>query len=133
MFPDDNYEITINLHMREFKVDIFDKKKKRQLKSFGFKLSEQDIEELIPYIQVADYEKYRDLDYKKYDGGYRDGWGIVFWCMSDTGNSLLQFEIVELYDRKNSPPFYRLWEYICNKYLMDKKYKKYFENTYPLY
>ena len=103
-------------------------KDERILFSYGVKIKDDDLPELLQYCNAFDFEPYRNIDESmefKGSGGYRDSWGIVFRGISDSYLPMLKINMVMYHDEKHISPSEKLYKYLIQKYFGHKKFKKY--------
>ena len=93
--------------------------------SYGIKLSESEIEKLLPYCNVADFEPYRDRPEDMSDPdviGYRDEVELSFRGVSDSYLPLLKIPM-NLYYRREWPTE-KLYKYLLFEHLKKNKYTR---------
>jgi len=107
----DSYKIYGNLYLMELSF-VFPKE------SFGFHISLEQLETLLPLIRWDDFEKIRDYR-ETYQNGYRE-YLLHFWCLSESGNSLIQKYMGEFSDL----PHEKLLDWIRINFGHEKKLRK---------
>ena len=93
--------------------------------SYGIKLSESEMEKLLPYCKVADFEPYRYRPEDMSDPeviGYRDEVELTFRGVSDSCLPLLKIPM-NLYYRREWPTE-KLYKYLLFEYLKKNKYTR---------
>lgn len=120
----ERYNILCDLYQRELVFEFINKRTEEVTEAIGFKLNKSEINSLLPLIIWDEYEKIRDVSYDAGLQGYRDGWGYKFWCLSESGDPILQIYMDYLFDENNLPPYEKLLSWICENY----KYKKSLKN-----
>ena len=96
----------------------------------GYKISDEKLQSLLPIIYWDDFEKYRDLpqdwawNIDNGHVGYRDGWGYKFWCMSESGNTLLQVDMGCLFSEDQLPAYEILLKWLRDNYKHKKVLKE---------
>lgn len=113
--------ITGNLYQNELTIELLSDTFHNVVETYGYKISQNMLNQLLPLLLWDDYEKYRDISgwNMKYDG-YRDGWGYKLLCMGESGNSLLQFDLNVVFSNKNKPVYEKLLDFIIANF-SDKK------------
>ena len=95
--------------------------------SYGIKLTEEQIRELLPYCNALDFEPFRDKKMKFEDEGrigYRDEAKLRFRGMSDSYLPLLELPMDYYYDEKHIWPSEKLYRYLLITFFSDKNNKK---------
>ena len=121
------YQIFVNLPMRELSYEWFGCKDNVAW-NYGIKLSEEDMEELLPMANALDFEIYRDKKQsdKRKDGyiGYRDEVSLCFTGITDSYIPKIEIPITYLYNEAHMLPTERLYKYLIEKYFSGKKFKR---------
>lgn len=124
-----SYSITCDLYQKSLMFTFDDTKKNEQENTIGFQLSEEKIKSLLPLLCWEEYELYRDQpamwqwDIENGMCGYRDGWSYTFWCLSETGDSLLQINMECVFHLEKMPPYEKLLNWIKVNYQHAKSLK----------
>lgn len=94
--------------------------------SKGITLDKMQIEEVLPYINTAKYEPYRD----RYDSlddvgvcGYYDEVSANFIGISDSPVPMIELSMNTIHDNGHLWPTEKLFKYLCRTFFADKKYK----------
>ncbi len=85
---------------------------------YALKLTDEQIEELLPYCNALDFEPYRGRKQSMDDPGfcgYRDEITCVFRGITDSYIPLIELPMDFIYDSKHEWPSERLYEYIVEK------------------
>lgn len=123
------YNILGNLYEKEIVFEFIDKKTEAIVDTVGYKISDDRMQSLLKIVHWEDFEKYRDLpeewawQYENGHAGYRDGWGYKFWCLSESGDSLLQIYMGCLFTDKKLPAYERLLKWLRDEYSKKKVFK----------
>ena len=110
------------MYQSEIIVEFIDKRSCEIVDTVGLKISDGEMQTLLPLIKWCDFEKYRDLPYSwKWDfanghDGYRDGWGYAFWCVSESGMPLLQIDMACLFRKEQLPAYELLLKWLRDNY-----------------
>ncbi|CQR24369.1 hypothetical protein BN1356_00718 [Streptococcus varani] len=98
------------------------------IEDHAFHLKEKQLSKLYKYIQVDDFEVYRNKKFgkKKDIVGYRDGIYITFRGISLDGKPILIYEMHYVYKDWYNSPADKLYDFISNTYFSDKKFKNCF-------
>lgn len=124
------YNILSDLYLKEIVFEFIGKRSDQIIERYGFSISPEKMETLLPLLKWNDFEKYRDLPddwawkYENGHAGYRDGWGYKFWCLSESGMPLIEIYMDCLFDKKHLPPYEKLLEWLRENYKDEKQLKK---------
>lgn len=95
--------------------------------SYGIKLTEEQMTELLPYCNALDFEPFRDRKMNYNDKGmigYRDEVDLRFRGISDSYLPLLELPMDYYYDEEHIWPSEKLYRYLLVKFFSDKNNKK---------
>lgn len=116
------YNVLGNLYEREIIIEFIDKKSCEIVDVAGFKISDEKLQTLLPIIRWCEFEKYRDLparwewDFENGHAGYRDGWWYDFWCLTESGDTLLQIQMTCLFSKNKLPAYEVLLKWLRDNY-----------------
>ncbi len=119
--------VTGDLYLRELKIELVNSSNSDLIEEvYGYKINDEEMERLLPLLRWEDYEKLRGVNGwdMQNNGGYRDGWGYDFACLSEIGHPMLRFKLNVLFDNKKQPMYERLWEWIKQNYSDRTEFKK---------
>lgn len=108
------YNILGDIYQRELVFEFIGQENGDVVQRYGFPISKEKMETLLPLIRWKDFEKCRDMlevstrCFKAGNCGYRDGWWYYFWCLSESGMPLIEIDIEYLFDKKQLPAFEKL-------------------------
>lgn len=114
------WNILLNVAMKEFAFECLEWKggKEKVVKNFSKQLTDEDITELLPYINALDFEPYRNVDDHDY-GEFLlcdDRPTLKFIGITNSYLPLYQHYFWGGYG-KEVRPYEKLFLYIVNKYL----------------
>ncbi len=92
--------------------------------SYAEKLNEKQMKELLPYCNALNFEPYRGRQMSMDDKGfigYRDEVRLSFRATTDSYIPMIELPMNLLYDEAHTWPSEKLYRYIMEKYLSDKK------------
>lgn len=126
------YEIEINIPAKtmksgknEFKQSVLPDEQYHQKVAFsyGIKLSDEQMQQLLPYCNAVEFEPYRNKEMSMSDKGYigcRDEVSLHFVAITDS--YIPKMEWVRYYcDEEYIWPSERLYRYLVLKYFQDNK------------
>ena len=113
------WSILLNVESKEAAFQRFQwsGRKEKVVESFSKKLTDQDIADLLPYINALDFEPYRDIDDSK-DWFCYDNYSLKFTGITNSYIPLYQHYVYLNYNRKDMRPYEKLYSYIINKILV---------------
>ena len=116
----DNWDILLNVAMKELAFQRWDWKggEQKVVKNFAIQLTDEDIVQLLPYINALDFEPYRNVDDSQYFMTY-DGPTVKFIGITDSYLPLYQQHVYFVGEIGEERPYEKLFSYIVNKYLSD--------------
>ena len=114
----DNWDILLNVAMKELAFQRWDWKggEQKVVKNFAIQLTDEDIVQLLPYINALDFEPYRNVDDSQYFMTY-DGPIVKFIGITDSYLPLYQQYVYFVGEIGEERPYEKLFSYIVNKYL----------------
>lgn len=92
--------------------------------SYGIRLTDEQIKELLPYCNAIDFEPYRDKKMSMDDEGYvgyRDELQLHFRAITDSYIPLLELPMDYYYDEKHIWPNEKLYRYLVKTFLEGNK------------
>lgn len=92
--------------------------------SYAIKLTEEQMEHLLPYCNALDFEPYRDREMKMDEEGYigyRDEVRLYFKAITDSYIPLLELPMYYYYDEEHIWPSERLYRYLVKTFFEGKK------------
>lgn len=101
--------------------------------SYGIKLTEAQIEEMLPLCNTLEFEPYRSKEMSMNDEGcigYRDEIRLRFIGITDSYIPKMEWEMPYYYDEEHIWPSEKLYRYLVTKYFQDNKELK---NWVPSY
>ena len=130
-----NYEHTFNIAIpavfmkngkNNFKpVLIHDDQDDREIVfSYGIKLTDQDVEALLPYCVTADFEAFIGKEMERGAPGYigyRDEAHMSFVATCDSANSPIELPMDYYFDEEHIWPSEKLYRYIVKTFFEGKK------------
>ena len=118
------YNIIADLYLRELTFEFINNRTASVENVVGYVLSDEKLDSLLPLLAWDEYEKYRDCPEQsvtEYVSGYRDGWGYKFWCLSETGDTMIQKDMNFTYKANHKPPYEKLFEWVKHNYCHKKR------------
>ena len=114
----DDWNILLNVAMKELAFERLEWRggKENVVENFAKKLTDEDITELLPYINALDFEPYRNVDDSQYFMTY-DGPTLKFTGITNSYLPLYQHYIYFVGKIGKERPYEKLFSYIVNKYL----------------
>lgn len=111
---------------RELSYQEYDKK--GGLKhNYGLKLTDEQLEKLVPYIYSSDF-KHVNQNGINFNNpklvGYRDEISIKFRAISQDGRPLFVYEMSGVYRDWHNYPTDKLYDYLARKFFSQKKYRR---------
>lgn len=94
--------------------------KQKELFSYGYKLTPDELREVIPYCNALEYEAYRGKTMSMKDEGYRgyrDEVSMHFTAVTESYIPKLELPMDYIYDEEHTWPHERLYKYVVKKYL----------------
>ncbi len=91
---------------------------------YSYKLNRQEKLDLLRYCNALEFEPYRDREMSMDDEGYcgyRDEIMIKFVGITDSYIPKMEWDMQYYYDEEHKWPSERLYGYLLNKYLVNKK------------
>lgn len=122
---DNSYHLRVggNLHTRELGIELLNGRGK-VLEAYGYSL-EKCLDSLLPLIVWEDYEKIRDKEFDEgYKIGYRDEAYYIFFCTAVNGAAPIRKFMIDLYSRKNEPPYEKLFRWVKENYAGKKELRE---------
>ena len=105
----------------ETSVKVFaDVENTQVVDSRGIRLTDAEMEELLPYCNAIDFEPYRGREMSMDDPGYRgyrDEISITFTGITDSYIPKIDLPMDYIYDKKHEWPRERLYEYIYEHFM----------------
>lgn len=92
--------------------------------SYGIKLSDEKMQQLLPYCNAIDFEPYRNKEMSMSDEGYigyRDEVSLRFTAISESCIPKMEWDMRYYYDEEHIWPSERLYRYIVLEYFQDNK------------
>lgn len=92
--------------------------------SYALKLSEEEMERILPYCNALDFEPYRDKEMSMKDKGfigYRDEVQLHFTAISDSYIPKLELPMTYYYDKEHTWPSEKLYRFLVATYFENKK------------
>ena len=118
--------LVCNVTYRELSYQQWDQSGREIVFSFGHKLTDEDIKEMLPYINANSFEPYRNrkmsMDDPGYDG-YRDEITMRFRGITDSEIPLIELPMDYFYTEKYEWPTEKLYRYLANTFFPDSKKK----------
>ena len=102
----------------------FDIRRDEIVKSYGIRLSDEDIQKILPYCNALEYEKYRNKEMSTSDEGYigyRDEVTMYFTAITDSYIPKIELPMEYYYDRAHEWPSERLYRFLVENYLDGNK------------
>lgn len=103
---------------------IADNSTSKVIFSKGIKLTEEQINELLPYCNALDFEPFRNRTMSMADPGYRgyrDEYTMWFQGITDSYMPIIELPMEYLYDEKHTWPSERLYQFLREKYIKNNK------------
>ena len=118
----DEWSVLLNVELKEAAFQRFQwsKGKEKVVESFSKKLTNQDIANLLPYINALDFEPYRYIEDRK-DWFCYDNYLLKFTGITNSHLPLYQHYVYLNYNRKDMRPYEKLYSYILNNIFSDLK------------
>lgn len=95
--------------------------------NYGIRLSEHQISQILPYVNVFDFEPFRNKEqsmaYEDGFHGYRDECEMDFVGISDSPVPKIELPMTVLYDAIHMWPNERLYQYLLKHYLSSETFK----------
>lgn len=125
----------LNLPMRELSYQVLEGVGQMQkvVFSYGMKLSEEQIKDLLPYCNALDFEPYRDKEMVMGDVGYigyRDQANMYFRAITDSYLPKLELPMDYHYDEAHIWPSEKLYRYLVQTFFENNKRLKQYKPTY---
>ncbi|NLG05248.1 MAG: hypothetical protein GX567_15685 [Clostridia bacterium] len=101
--------------------------------SYGVRLTEEQIEDLLPYCNAKEFDTYRNKKMSMSDEGYvgyRDEVTMRFCGITDSYIPLLELSMSYFYDEEHEWPSERLYRYLVQTYFNENKKTKGWGPTY---
>lgn len=92
--------------------------------SYGIKLSDEDMMELLPYCNALDFEPYRNREMSMDDEGYigyRDEASMSFCGVTDSYIPVIKLPMEYYYDEEHIWPSEKLYRYLVHRYFENNK------------
>ena len=92
--------------------------------SYGMKLSEIQMQQLLPYCNAVEFEPYRNKAMSLTDEGYigyRDEISLHFTGITDSHIPKMEWDMKYYYDEKHIWPSEKLYRYLVLEYLQNNK------------
>ena len=127
------YEIEINIPAKtmksgknEFKQSVLSDEQYNQKVAFsyGIKLSDEQMQQLLPYCNAVEFEPYRNKEMSMSDKGYigcRDEVSLHFVAITDSYIPKMEWDMRYYCDEEYIWPSERLYRYLVLKYFQDNK------------
>lgn len=114
----DNWNILLNVAMKELAFERLEWSggKEKVVKNYAIQMTDEDIIQLLPYINALEFEPYRNVDDSQYFMIY-DGPTLKFIGITDSYLPLYQHYIYFVGEIGEERPYEKLFSYIVNKYL----------------
>lgn len=141
-FNGKHYTKAVNIPARFIKSGKIDLKQKlvpdekyiqKVVFSYGIKLSETQLQQLLPYCNALEFEPYRNRKMSMSDDGYigyRDEINIYFTGITDSQIPKMEWNMLYYYDEAHIWPSERLYRYLVMKYFLNNKKLKGFVPCY---
>ena len=91
---------------------------------YGVKLSDEQMEELLPYCNALEFEPFRDKEMVMFGEGYlgyRDEVSLYFAGITDSYIPKMEWEMSYFYDEKHIWPSEKLYRYLVKTYFENNK------------
>lgn len=101
--------------------------------SYGIKLTDEQIQKILPYCNALDYEAYQDKKMSMMDEGYigyRDEVSLKFSAVTDSYIPRIELPMKYYYDEDHIWPSEKLYRYLVETFFTDKKKLKGWGPTY---
>lgn len=101
--------------------------------SYGKKLSDKQVEELLPYCNALEFEPYRGKEMSMDDEGfigYRDEISTYFTAITESYIPKLELPMNYYYDEEHIWPSEKLYRYLIKTYFENNKKLKGYEMVY---
>ncbi len=98
--------------------------KQRELFSYGYKLTPDELKEVLPYCNALEYEAYRGKIMSTKDAGYRgyrDQVSMHFSAVTDSYIPKMNLPMDYLYDEEHTWPHERLYKYLVKRFLENNR------------
>lgn len=92
--------------------------------SYGIKLSETQVQQLLPYCNALEFEPYRSKKMSMSDDGYigyRDEINLYFTGITDSPIPKMEWNMLYYYDEAHIWPSERLYRYLVMEYFQNNK------------
>lgn len=92
--------------------------------SYGIKLSETQLQQLLPYCNALEFEPYRNRKMSMSDDGYigyRDEINIYFTGITDSPIPEMEWNMLYYYDEAHIWPSEKLYRYLVMEYFQNNK------------
>ena len=101
--------------------------------SYGIKLSETQLQQLLPYCNALEFEPYRNRKMSMSDDGYigyRDEINLYFTGITDSPIPKMEWNMLYYYDEAHIWPSEKLYRYLVMEYFQNNKKLKGFGPCY---
>lgn len=116
--------VLLNIPQKELSYQNFDIRRDEIVKSYGIRLSDEDIQKILPYCNALEFEKYRNKEMSTSDEGYigyMDEVTMYFTAITDSYIPKIELPMEYYYDRAHEWPSERLYRFLVENYLDGNK------------
>lgn len=118
------WNFSVNTVAKEIAYEYWKYKGRKEevVQSFARKLTDEELVQLLPYINANDFEPYRNVEEKWGDEGrvgYFDEVSINFVGMTNDYLPIYQHRMSYCYDEQHRRPYERLYTFLCDKLFKD--------------
>lgn len=119
-----------NFHSKLFKSELYED---TEIFSYGIKLTDEQVFELLPYCNAVDFEPFRNREMSmKDDGyiGYRDEVQMRFRAITNSHIPLIELPMNYYYDEQHIWPSEKLYRYLLTTFFENNKKTEKWITTY---
>ena len=111
------YTTMINIPAKEYSCEVWTYQggKEKVLGNLAKKLTDGDIQGLLPYINALNFEPYRDREDRMDDPGfegYRDEYSVHFTGITNSHLPIYRHWMNYFYDEEHTRPYEKLYQYV---------------------